>query len=305
MAIIKCRNLTKKFEKKTALNEVGFQIEENSITGLIGRNGSGKTTFMKIACGILKASSGEIEVLERMPYGDIHVAKEVIYSFHNYPHPEKQKLKHIMVFYRELFPNFDNEFALKLMEYYSLEGKMKYGSLSQGMKSMFNFSMALATRSKITFLDEPMLGMDAKTRKHAYEILLTEYTLHPRNFVISSHMLNEFDKILSDIILIDNGNLIFHKELEEVPQMAFRVEGDERSLEEISRTYNVLYAHLGEMMSYVIVEGTLTEEIKLDFNRQNLKCSALSPEDICIYYSSQNSEEDLSCLWNEKNSDME
>lgn len=305
MAIIECKNLTKKYDEKTALHEVGFQIEENSITGLIGRNGSGKTTFMKIACGILKLSSGEIEVLGRMPYGDIHVAKDVIYSFHNYPHPEKMKLKNILEFYRELFLNFDNEFAWKLMDYYSLEGKMKYGSLSQGMKSMFNYSMALASRSRITFLDEPMLGMDAKTRKHAYEILLTEYTLYPRNFVISSHMLNEFDKILSDIILIDNGNLVFHKELEEIPKMAFRVEGDESFLKEMTRTYHTIYEHLGEVQSYVIVEGTLTEEIKRKFSRQNLKCSMLCPEDICIYYSSQKNEEDLSCLWNEKKSDME
>ncbi len=300
MNAIVCRNLTKKFGEKIALKDVDFQIEENSITGLIGRNGSGKTTFMKIACGILKETQGELEILGRKPYGDIYVARDTIYSFHNYLYDEKQRLKTIREFYRKLYPNFDYDFARKLMNYYSLEDKMKYGSLSQGMKSMFNFSMALATRSKITFLDEPMLGMDAKTRKHAYEILLTEYTLFPRNFVISSHMLNEFDTLLSDIILIDNGELIFHKDIEEVAQMAFRVEGEEGFLEEMTASYKILYQQIGEVRSYRVVEGRLTEEIKQEFKKQNLECSMLRPEEICIYYSTSKSEEALSCLWNEK-----
>ncbi len=305
MTVIECNNLTKQFGKKTALDNVNFQIEDNSITGLIGRNGSGKTTFMKLACGILKETSGEVKVLGDIPYDNIKVAKDVIYSFHNYPHPEKQKLKVLRDFYKNLFPNFDDVFASKLMKFYELEGKMKYGSLSQGMKSMFNFSMAMATRSKITFLDEPMLGMDAKTRKHAYEILLTEYNLYPRNFVISSHMLNEFDSILSDIILIDQGKIVFHKELDEIPLMAFRVEGEEDVLRQVLSDREVLVMNQGEIKSYAIVAETLTENLKREFEGHHLTCSMLRPEEVCIYYSSQKREEDLSCLWNEKNSDME
>lgn len=301
MAIIECKGLTKKFGKKIALDEVGFQIEEQGITGLIGRNGSGKTTFMKIASGVLQATSGDIEVMACMPYGDIQVAKDVIYSIHNYPHMEKHPLKNIQSFYKKLYPKFDDEFATKLMKYYKLDGKMRYVELSQGMKSMFNFSMALATRCSVTFLDEPMLGMDAKTRKHAYEILLTEYTLYPRNFVISSHMLNEFDGILSDIVLIDDGRLIFHKDLEEVSQMAFRIDGEESILKEMTSTYEVLYEYRGEVQSYSVVAGKLTEEIKCECEKQKLVCSTLRPEDVCIYYSSQKNEENLSCLWNEKN----
>ncbi|MFI3209054.1 MAG: ABC transporter ATP-binding protein [Eubacteriales bacterium] len=299
--MISCKDLTKKFGEKTALKGVGFQIEDNSITGLIGRNGSGKTTFMRMASGLIIPTSGELEVMGMAPYGTIGVAENVIYSFHNYPHPPKMKLQDIKEYYKAMFPNFDNEFACNLMKYYSLDYKMKYSALSQGMMSMFNYSMALAARSPITFLDEPMLGMDAKTRKHAYEILLTEYSLHPRNFIISSHMLNEFDTILSDIILIDQGKLIFHKELDEVSQMAFRVDGDEGMLQEMTAHMNVLHIHVGEVQNFYIVEGALTEQIKAKFKVQNLECSMLRPEDICIYYSSQKREEDLSCLWNEKN----
>lgn len=301
MAVITCENLTKKFGDKIALNHVNLQIEENQITGLIGRNGSGKTTFMRLACGILKETSGRIELPQGTPYGNIQVAKNLIYSFHNYPHQENQRLKYLQKQYEALFPEFDNEFATNLLKYYSLEGKMLYKSLSQGMKSMFNFSMALAARCPITFLDEPLLGMDAKTRKHAYEILLTEFSLHPRNFIISSHMLNEFDTILSDIILIDNGELIFHEELENVVHMAYRVDGPEEQLEELARRQEVLYTHKGEVQSYVVIAGQLTEGIKQEMQQMSLECSMLRPEEICIYYSSQKNQEDLSCLWNETN----
>lgn len=305
MSIISCENLTKRFGKNVALDQVSLQIEENSITGLIGRNGSGKTTFMRLACGILRETSGEVRVLGDTPYDNILIAKDVIYSFHNFPHPETQKLKAICKFYKNLCPNFDEVFASKLMKFYELDEKKQYTSLSQGMKSMFNFSMAMAARSKITFLDEPMLGMDAKTRKHAYEILLTEYNLHPRNFVISSHMLDEFDSILSDIILIDRGKLVFHKDLDEVSQMAFRVEGEVEKLRKALSDKKVLVINKGEIKSFAIVGERLTESVKCQLEEQNLICSMLRPEEVCIYYSSQKREEDLSCLWEERSFDME
>ncbi len=301
MAVINCKNLTMKFGDKVALDGISFQLGEQSITGFIGRNGSGKTTFMRLASGIIKSTSGELEVMGEVPYGNISIAENVIYSFHNYPHQEQLLLKNIMKEYVELFPEFDKDFASNLLKYYSLDGKMKYKSLSQGMKSMFNFSMALATRSPITFLDEPMLGMDVKTRKHAYEILLTEYTMYPRNFIISSHMLNEFDTILTDIVLIDNGKMVFHKDIDEIPQLAYRVDGDVDTLQEVISDGQVLYAKIGELGSYYIVEGTLTQEIKQEMGMHKLECSVLRPEEVCMYYSSQKEEEDLSCLWNEKN----
>ncbi|MFI3326410.1 MAG: ABC transporter ATP-binding protein [Clostridia bacterium] len=299
--IVKCTDLCKAYGKKNVLDGLTFCIEENSITGLIGRNGSGKTTLMKILNGTLPKTSGETLVLGQEPVNNIDVLKNMVYSIHNYPYEENLKLKYILKIYEEMFENFDMDFAKKLLDFFKLEEKMRYKALSLGMKSMFNFSVALATRSKITMLDEPVLGMDAAVRKDMYDILLRDYYENPRTFIISSHLLNELETVLSDILLIGDNKVILHDNIDNIRGMAYRVDGDIRSLEKFAYGKEILSKRQGEVQTYMIIKERINEEVKRKASEFDIKVSTLRAEEICIYLTGQEKEADLECLWTDKN----
>lgn len=298
---VKCTNLCKKFDKKLVLDNLNFTIEKDSITGLIGRNGSGKTTLMKILNGLLPKDSGESLVLGEEPQGNINVLKNMIYSIHNFPYDESLKLNKILIMYGEMFENFDMDFAKKLLKYFKLEEKSSYKSLSLGMKSMFNFSTALATRSKITMLDEPVLGMDAAVRKDMYDILIRDYNEHPRTFIISSHLLNELESVLSNILLIGDNNIILHENIDDIRGMAYRVDGDYENISKFISGKQILTKRQGDFQSFAIVKERISEKELENAKKNDLKISTLRAEEICIYLTKQEEEADLECLWTDKN----
>jgi len=301
-SIIQINKLVKSFNKKQVINGLSFVIEENTITGLIGRNGSGKTTLMKLLAGQLNKSNGEVALWGENPIDNLKVLNNVVYTYHNMSYGKKLSLKTILQNYLALFHNFDYEFAFKLMKYFELNGNMKYESLSQGMGSIFNFVCALACRCPITMLDEPVLGMDVTVRKAAYEILLKEYTEYPRTFIISSHLLNELEGVLSDILLIENGSLVLHNSIDEIRQSAYRVDGETSLLNDFCSDKKVIAKQFSPMQSYMIIQEPLNEIVKQSALSRGLEISTVRPEDLCIYLTKQDKEEELQCLWTKSNS---
>lgn len=295
--VIEAKGFTLNYGKVTALNNVRIDLNENQLIGLIGRNGSGKTTFMKVIAGLLEPTEGEILVLNQKPMDNIEVLSEVIYSYSNIPHYELSTLQAILDNFQMFYSRFDMTFANKLLEFFSLKPTMKYKSLSQGLTSAFNFICALSTRAKITLLDEPILGMDVAVRKKVYEILLRDYMEYPRNFIISSHILSELDDFLSEILLIDKGNIIFYKEIEEVSSMAYRVDGPEDAVKTFSKTRPMIYEKYNTMGSYAIIESKFDDLAKKESIAANLSISKVRPADLCIYKTIGDGEADLECLW--------
>jgi len=299
--VINGRDLKKQFSKVQALSNVSISVDAGRIVGLIGRSGSGKTTLMKICAGILGKTAGELQVFRAEPMDNIDVLKQLIYSQHNQEYVTRYKLKDIVGQYEKMFPNFDRAFAKKLLSYFSLGEERKYTDLSQGNKSCFNFICALATRAPLTLLDEPTLGMDAAMRKSIYEIILRDQIEFPRTMIISSHLLVELESILSEIILLDQGKVIFHKDIDEVRELAYRVDGRKKDIEAFAAYRNVVQSLEQEMFSAAIILEQLTEDVERDALEQGLSVSKVAPADICVYLTSRGKEAELSCLWEEKN----
>jgi len=295
---IKVSDLNMYYYKTHALKEFSININKDNIIGLIGANGSGKTTLFKLCNGFLEQSSGIIEVMDGDPLTDITIKEQMIYSMHNLPIGDNEKLINIIKYYDEAYPTFDIVFANKLIELFRIDKKKSYRRLSQGTKSSFNFICALATRCKVTMLDEPFTGIDIAKRKMAYQILLRDYMEHPRTIIISSHNLAELDSILSEIILIDNGNLTFYKEMDEVREMAFRAEGDMDIIYEFSKTHKMMHMNDGTITSFGIFEGSPNSKVANEAKEAGLIISNVSPEDVCVYVTTHFGEGDLECLWN-------
>ncbi|MCL2217264.1 MAG: ABC transporter ATP-binding protein [Defluviitaleaceae bacterium] len=295
--IVKTTNLCKTFGKKHALSDVSVSISENSITGLIGRNGSGKTTLMRILAGKLDKANGEALVFGKEPMDNLAVLNKMVYTYHNVQYDQNLHLKTILFGYEAIFLNFDGTFANKLMRYFDLTGKMKYKSLSQGMASIFNFLCALSCRAPLTMLDEPVLGMDVTVRKSAYEILLRDYTEHPRTIIVSSHLLSELESILSDILLIDNGRVVLNNSVDDIRQSAYRIDGTPSAIGGYAADKKVIMQKKSELSSFAVIYEQCTEAVIESAKKQGLTVSPVRPEELCVFLTQQNKEAELECLW--------
>lgn len=281
---------------KVALRNLNLKLHENEIIGLIGANGSGKTTFFKLCSGALEPTRGRIEILGGDAVEDIRYKEEVIYSMHALP-LDAFKGNQVLQFYNETYPYFDLEFARKSLELFDIPVRKAIKTFSQGMKSIFHFICAMAARCKVTMLDEPFIGIDIEKRRMAYEILLRDYMENPRTFIISSHNLAELETVLSEMVLIDHGNLIFYEEMDVVREMLFRADGDIGQLDTFKKNGEIVHVSKGELGSFFIGKGRTDSEFAKEVKAAGFTVSGVAPEDVCIYLTSAGKERDLECLW--------
>lgn len=281
-----------------ALENIDLRLHKDHIIGLIGANGSGKTTFFKICSGALEPTEGKLQILGGDGIEDLRIKEEIIYSMHNLPVGEFYNVKRIVDCYAIGYPHFDREFAVKLLELFDIPVKKAIKTLSQGMKSIVHFICAMATRAKVTLLDEPFIGIDIEKRKLAYEILLRDYMEHPRTFVISSHNLEELSHVLSEMVLIHDGRIIFYKEMDEVREMLFRADGDSSRIKPFADREDVVHRSAGELGSFIICKGNVECSFAKELERAGCVIDKVSPEDVCVYLTSKRKEGDLECLWN-------
>lgn len=295
--ILETKQLSFLYGKKPALNQININLNENQMIGLIGRNGSGKTTFMKLCAGLYQPSAGEINILGQNPLNNLAVLQEIIYSYTKVPHKSSLPLELIIEDFAGFYEHFDKVFAYKLLEFFSLHRKSKYSSLSQGMSSVLGFICAISTRAKLTLLDEPVNGMDISVRRKVYDILLRDYMEHPRTIVISSHILSELQELLSEMIIIDNGELVLYQSLDELQSMAYRVEGSKEAIQSYTASRTVLHQENKVTGSSAIIEEKLDDNTRKESKQLNLILSKVTPEELYIYKTNHGREMDLECLW--------
>lgn len=297
---IETSNLTMKYKKKSnqfALEHINIQIHENQMIGLIGANGSGKTTFFNLCNGLLEPTEGTLHILGKDGVKDIATKNEMIYSTNNLS-VSNIKVKSLVQTYNITYPHFDMVFAEKLLNIFHIPMKKNMSALSLGMVSIVHFVCALATRSKITLLDEPFNGIDIEKRKLAYEVLLRDYMEHPRTFIIASHNLSELENVLSEMILIHQGKVIFYEDMDEVREMLFRADGTKEEIEKYSKREQVCFWGDGELGSYLIGRGSVRSEFATLLEQEGMLLSAVAPEDVCVYLTTNRKEDELECLWN-------
>ncbi len=287
----------KKYHKNTALDGITVQIHENRMIGLIGANGSGKTTLLKICAGLEEKTSGNVLVYGADVTKDIAVCEEVIYSMHDLPVGRQYKIGEILKFYDISYPHFDKVFCKRVLELFGISLKKSCRMLSQGQKSLVHFSCALATRCKVTLLDEPFIGIDIEKRKKVYEILLRDFMEHPRTIVLSSHNLSEIEGILSEMLLIHEGKMVFYQEMDSVREMLFRADGNEEEIQRFTEGKETICVRSKEIGSYAVLKGSITGTAAKEAKACGLQVSAVSPEDVSIYLTTTEEGKELEHLW--------
>ena len=254
-------------------------IEEKKITGLIGRNGVGKSTLLHLIKGNIRPTKGDIQVLSHKPFNDLLVSANTILVDEQMLFPSSISLKEILEEGKRFYPNWDQSFAESLFNYFTLDPNTTHDRLSKGTKSIFNFIFGMATRSALTLLDEPMNGMDASVRKDLYRVLLKDYLKHPRSIIITNHHLEEMEDLIEDILLLKGGEVCLHMPIEELKTYAIGIQGKKELLEDW--TDIIFEKNIGEDYRYIVVENKDKNRIKAEQNQ--LQMTPVSATDLCIY----------------------
>lgn len=282
MNVIECRNLIKKYGSLKAVDDMSFSIEENRITGLIGRNGAGKTTLLKMAAGFLKPDAGRMEVFSENPFNSLKVSANMIFVDDRMTFPSGMSLKEIIGQAQCFYSSWNMKLATRLMEYFSLDFKKNHKSLSKGMRSTFNVIVGMAARCMLTIYDEPTSGMDSPARKDFYRALLKDYVAYPRTIIISSHLLGEIEEILEDILIIEQGRLFMYKPIDELKQYAVGLRGMSTAIRGEIPEEHVLFARkLGRDSEFIVA---VKDEERIErLKSAGVEMVPVSTDDLCVY----------------------
>ncbi len=289
MNVVECTELKKKYFRAVAVNNMSFTLEGNKITGLIGPNGAGKTTLLKVIAGFLQRTSGEVRVFSENPFNNLKVSLNTIFIEDNMTFPQSLFLEDILNSAASFYENWDMKIAKGLFTHFSLHPKQSHNNLSKGMKSTFNMIIGIASRCALTILDEPTTGMDAGVRKDFYRALLKDYIQHPRCIILSSHLLNEIDDVLEDVLLIREGEKLLHMPISDLKDYALGLRGKENILADFTENKKIYHKkNLGKDSSYIVVRNDFTESIMQKAKTSGVDISPVTADDICVYLTSKN-----------------
>ena len=287
MAVIECKDLTKSYGRKKALDGFSCNIEEMKITGIIGRNGAGKTTLLKILAGFFHESSGDVKVFGEKPFNSLNVSANSIMIDQDMTLPTILKLGEIIEEANRFYPNFDRELAFRLLSYFSLDEKKYVTELSKGMRSTYHSIIGLSARCALTIFDEPTLGMDAGVRMDFYRALLKEFIAYPRTILFSSHHLEEIEDLLEDVLIVHNGRNHLHLSLDEMKEHAIAIQGPQSAMDEWMGEKEVLFTKEIGGSTYAVVKNNLSADEQDSIRMLDLTLSAVSATDLFVYVTNE------------------
>jgi ABC-2 type transport system ATP-binding protein len=215
-AVICATGLTKRYGKQAAVDNISFEIPSGRIVGLIGPNGSGKTTTLKAALGLVPFE-GELSVLGFDPRTQRdQLMQDVCFIADVAILPRWLRVSEAIDFVAGVHPKFDREKAERYLKLTKLTPSMKVKSMSKGMVVQLHLALVMAIDAKLLVLDEPTLGLDIIYRKQFYQNLLEDYFDENKTIIITTHQVEEVEHILTDLMFIRDGKIVLAASMDEV-----------------------------------------------------------------------------------------
>ncbi|MGQ2283099.1 ATP-binding cassette domain-containing protein [Apilactobacillus kunkeei] len=227
MSKIEVKHLAKsfKFSKQPLLNEVNFTLEENEIYGLFGENGAGKSTLMSMIADYNHPSAGQVFFDGEEVHENDEALSEIYYMNQDNMYTKKDKISQIFTFVESMYNDYDVKLQSKLVKKFKLDVNQKFNKLSTGYQSIVKIIISLCVPCKFILLDEPTLGLDARNREIFQNSLIETYSENPRTFVISTHIIDEIDRIISHVLLLQDGVIKMNGSIDEVSSKSYSISG--------------------------------------------------------------------------------
>lgn len=205
MELLECKNLSKNFDNKKILKDINLIIPRGKIVGLLGKNGQGKTTLIKLINDLLTPTSGEILIEGKHPGVE---SKRIISYLPERTYLDKEmKVIDTLNYFNEFYDNFDIKKAKKLLKDLDLDINSKISKMSKGMQEKLQLILVMSRDADLYILDEPLGGVDPATRDYILDTILSNFK-EGSSVIISTHLISDIERILDEVIFIDKGKII-------------------------------------------------------------------------------------------------
>lgn len=213
MELVECLNLNKNFGDKTVLKNVNLRIPKGKIIGLLGKNGTGKSTLIKLINDLLTPTSGEV-LINGMAVG-VESKKIISYLPERTYLDKSMTVDKVIEYFNEFYDNFDSQKAKRLLKDLDLDTSQKLSKMSKGMQEKVQLVLVMSRNADLYILDEPLGGVDPATRDYILDTILTNFN-EGASVIISTHLIADIERILDEIIFIDKGEIILQSDSDEL-----------------------------------------------------------------------------------------
>lgn len=284
---IEAHDLTVRYGDTTAVDRLSFRLDGGRIHGLLGRNGSGKTSLLSVLAGFRRADDGEMTVDGQPVFENPDVVGDICFIrgagdtvTSDWP---DDRVKHALEFAAAVRPAWDQPTADALVERFELRRRQRISELSRGQRSALGITLGLASRAPITIFDESYLGLDAPSRYAFYDLLLAEVAEHPRTFVVSTHLIEEVAALFEQVVIIDCGRLLVQGDADDLRARGATVTGPAEEVDRFTAGRRVLSSRqLGPTRS-VTVDGALSDDDRRRASAAGLELSPVPLQDLFVH----------------------
>ncbi len=280
-AVVRVMNLRKVFHSHQVLNNVSFEVPRGRTFALLGRNGAGKTTMMRILLGLLPADAGMAEVLGCDPAREpLELRRRVGYLAEDQGMYPWMTAMELCRFLQPFYPTWDVRLADDYLDRFEIPRHVRIGRLSKGQAVKLGLAVALAHRPEVAILDDPALGLDPIARKEFNRDLIEHLQAPGRTVIYSSHLLDEVESVADTVAILDHGQILRQAETdvlrEEVRQIVMPLAAARASL----RPEKLLDARPHGDQLAVVVDGAAEFIDQLESAGVDHTVRALSLDDI-------------------------
>lgn len=228
MELLECKNLCKEFDGKPILKNINLTIPKDKIIGLLGKNGMGKTTLIKLINDLLTPTSGEVLINGEKP--GVNSKKIIAYLPERTYLDKNMTITEVLKYFTEFYDNFNKEKARKLLKDLNLDENKKLSKMSKGMQEKLQLILVMSREAELYILDEPLGGVDPATRDYILDTILSNFK-EGASVIISTHLISDIEKILDEVIFINNGEITLTASADELRNK------ENGSIDEIFRRY--------------------------------------------------------------------